>query len=219
MPGRGFLFKGGLCDGAGTTPEPERPCLLDGDVMPSVGPNSSGTITSDAAYGTFAWSNPSNAATSNNTRTVASAGDIGTTRYLKCLNFGFTIPVGAVITGIGVSIERSADNASVVSDNRVRLVKSGAVQTTDKASATLWLLSDVVATYGGEGDVWSGSWTAEDINAADFGVVISVGSTLEGGGNVSIDHVTMTIHYTPGASSKGRVGGGSVCRKRVCSRV
>lgn len=55
---------------------------------------SPGTLADDAAVGTVAWSNPSNAASSNDSYATAS-GAGGTTHYLKATNFGFAIPAGA----------------------------------------------------------------------------------------------------------------------------
>ena len=58
-------------------------------------------------------------------------------------------------------------------DHRVRIIKGGAVGSTDKASGTAWPTSPAYTTYGGASDLWGETWTAEDINASTFGVAIS----------------------------------------------
>lgn len=64
-----------------------------------------GTLANDAAVGANAWSDPGNAAASDDSdATVATA---GLSNYLKATNFGFSLPASAVPTGIGVTIERA----------------------------------------------------------------------------------------------------------------
>src|SRR3989344_5212889 len=64
-------------------------------------------------------------------------------------------------------------NAGVVYDHRVRIIKGGAIGSTDKASGTAWPGSLAYTTYGGASDLWGETWTASDINASTFGVAIS----------------------------------------------
>lgn len=163
---------------------------------------SPGTLADDATVGTVAWSNPTNAASSNNVYARAS--------------IGTTIP----------------------KDIHIRIVKAdGTIGTTNKAdTATNWTTTDTVFPYGSSSDVWDETWTAEDINDADFGVVISAGAastshylkatnfgfsiptgaTIDGivvnieksrvgdgidGYDVQVDHITITVSYTEGAVS------------------
>lgn len=158
--------------------------------MASEGPLSPGTLASDGAHGSNAWSNPSNAASSNDT--YASVATDGTSEYLKATNFGFAIPAGATINGIVVDIERKAAMAGVT-DDRVRIVKGGTVQTEDKAAPGTWPTDDTVATYGDSSSLWGAAWTAGDINDSGFGVVLSVSVTSD---QADVDHITITVHYT-----------------------
>jgi len=65
-----------------------------------------------------------------------------------------------------------------VYDYAVKIVKSdGSIGSEDKASVSAWPSSDAYSSYGGVADLWSEEWTAEDINNANFGVVISAYST------------------------------------------
>lgn len=63
---------------------------------------------------------------------------------------------------------------SGVYDHRARIIKSGAIGSTDKASGTAWPGTLAYTTYGSSSDFWGETgWTAEIINASDFGVAIS----------------------------------------------
>jgi len=146
-----------------------------------------------------AWSNPGRAASSNNsdaTVTITSSSNVS--EYLRVTGFGFSIPSGATIDGIQVGIERSqTDNGGNIRDNIVKLVKNNNVVGSNKATNTNWPNSDAVATYGsGTSDLWGTSWTVSDINDNDFGVVLSVGRTSGGDDTASVDHITITVHYT-----------------------
>lgn len=172
--------------------------------MASEGPLSPGTSANDASFGVLAWTNPDRAVSSNNsyatTGTIFGAND--PTQYLKCTNFGFAIPGGSTIDGIIVEVERKSDASSTeCKDSRVRIVKAdGAIGTTDKASADIWPTTEAYKTYGTSSDLWGETWTAEQINDADFGMVIAT-TKHDSAGLGSIDHVRITVHYTAGASS------------------
>ncbi|TSC61926.1 MAG: hypothetical protein G01um1014106_684, partial [Parcubacteria group bacterium Gr01-1014_106] len=158
--------------------------------------------------GSGTWSNPSNAASSNDARATASGA--GGSQYLKATNFSFSIPSGATITGIVVQVERvrSVDITNM-EDNSIRLVQDGTIAGNNKATSTVWPFDpESTAAYGSSSDLWGLSWTASQINSADFGVVISVKRTdgcespcTEGG--AGIDHVTITVSYTPAVSGGG----------------
>lgn len=69
-------------------------------------PKAPGTLEDDSAVGTVAWTDPSNADDSDDSyATMASA---ATSHYLKGSNFAFSIPDEATITGVRVTLERSA---------------------------------------------------------------------------------------------------------------
>jgi hypothetical protein len=166
--------------------------------MPTAGPTSPGTIVDDSSFGTSAWSNPGNAATTNTVYATNPVTPTGNSRYLKATNFGFAIPDGATIDGIEVAIRRKGLDAH--RDARVRLVKAGTVQAADKAAAGGWSLSDVTVTYGGSGDPWSDTWSPADINDPGFGAVLSVTNiSFKTPWQASVDSILITITYTEGA--------------------
>lgn len=174
--------------------------------MASVSLSVPGTVVSDNTVGTVAWI-PTGAtlladlAASDNSWALAALNNT-TSRYLRASNWGFTVPTNSVITGIAVAVEKSLTTVGApnVIDNRVHLVRRGTILSAadNKASAIAWTGTDATTTYGGDGDLWGGPWTASDINAWDFAVVISA---VENAGVVAtarIDLITITIYYSPG---------------------
>jgi hypothetical protein len=163
-------------------------------------PNSA-NITNDSTFGTLSWSNPDRAATSNGSYATRAMSGTNSTHYLKATNFGFSIPPGATILGIKVDIEKSRTGGffGEVRDSRLRIVKNGAIGTTDKAATgTNWPTSDTYSSYGtGTTDMWGETWTVADINSANFGVAFSaVGSTGSTNRTANVDHVRITVYYT-----------------------
>jgi len=174
--------------------------------MASQGPNSPGTMADDdSSGGFFTWLDVDTAKTSNDEYPSIQYGEMGydtRTHYLKATNFGFTIPAGATINGIVVEIERKRLNGQyrIINDDEVKIVKSdGSIGAENKADTeTDWPLTDTYATYGADNDLWNESWSASDINNANFGVVLSVYSGGGGphGGAPKVDHIRITVYYT-----------------------
>ena len=144
-----------------------------------------------AAPGTSAWTNTGFAATSNDTYAVVSPGGLAT-QYLAATNFGFSIPAGAVIDGIAVAIERQSSGGTI-EDSSVLIVKSGTLTGMDHALPGTWPTMDAVANYGGTTDLWGETWTEADINAANFGVGISVIDNVDAAG---VDAISITVTYS-----------------------
>ena len=123
--------------------------------------------------------------------------------YLDIKNLGFEIPTGATIDGVLVSIERSQSGSnSSVKDTTVSLLNaSGAAFGDNKAlNLTAWPTSDIVQEYGGASDMWGNSLTEAICNDVDFGVTVNVTGDA-GTDSARVDHVTITVYYTPGAGS------------------
>lgn len=79
---------------------------------------------------------------------------------------------GNITTDNGTGATNTRPTAHFL-DRRVRLVRAGTVETTDKASATVWGTTYAYASYGGAADLWGAAWTVSDINDANFGAVLS----------------------------------------------
>lgn len=156
-----------------------------------------GTGADDAAVGSEVWANPTNIQSDD--ASVASISSLdAVSHYLKGTMSGnlFAIPVGATIDGVIFSYQRSDPAQGVVTDLTVKLVKGGVVSGTNKADINDdWGAVPEVKTYGGAADLWGLALTAADVNAADFGVVLSADPGF-GGGNPQVDYFSITIHYT-----------------------
>ena len=128
--------------------------------------------------------------------------------HLEIKTFGFSIPTGATIDGIVIEIERKALSNTIggVWDNDLFIIKAdGSYGSTNKAdTVNSWETADTVKSYGSSSDKWGETWTAEDINDADFGCYFNF--LVEGRldplyNNVGyIDHVRCTVYYTEAVS-------------------
>lgn len=145
-----------------------------------------------SAYTDVGWTNASNAVgTPDNTcaeRTGAAGGSLDLT------GFGFTIPAAAVIQGITVEVKMAATSAS--EGVRVRLLKGGSPTTNfqdiNGAAGQTDCSTSAFRTVGGPTDLWGTTWTAADINAANFGVRLS---KLGSSNTAYVDAVRITIEY------------------------
>lgn len=170
--------------------------------MATQGPNNPGTGTDDATVGTLTWLNPGNITVSDNVYATVSTTNTTTTHYLKGTNFGFSIPTGATINGITVSIERKfAGGGAAVSDSRISIVKSdGSVGTTNKSTGGAWSTTEGSATYGSSVDLWGETWAPSDINNSNFGFVVSASTFPSVSVTLSVDNYLITVDYTPAAT-------------------
>ncbi len=180
--------------------------IVSGFLAPSLalaatsGPNNAGTGANVNGPGTVSWSNPGYITVDDTNYATSVLGNSATSEYLRGTNYGFAIPSGATINGITVSIMRqSSSNTSgdSVDDVDLRLLKAGVIGGTDKAVTTDWPTSMTAASYGGVADMWGTTWTPEEINAANFGVSLSVlNESGSSGRTASVDYIQVTVTYT-----------------------
>lgn len=82
---------------------------------------------------------------------------------------------------------------SDVVDTVVRLVKAGTVVGSNYAATTTqWPAVAAYTPYGGLADLWGTTWTAAQVIASDFGVVLS--ATIASA-SASVEHLRVTIAY------------------------
>ncbi|MCK0115365.1 LamG-like jellyroll fold domain-containing protein [Gelidibacter sp. F63206] len=117
--------------------------------------------------------------------------------YLKGTNYGFNIPVDAIIEGIEVVIEKGSSNngKNNLKDVIVRLVKGGSITGSNKAKLdTNWSKDFEKTTYGGPSDLWATEWKPADINADDFGVVFAITAPKK---NLvaEVNYMQITVYY------------------------
>ena len=170
--------------------------LLLLDLSPShaatSGPRSPGTCV-DIGGGDVAWESPGSFVSKARLDENRNRPD---SNILRCTNFGFSLPAGATIDGIIVTIDGHARRDNSVVDLRVRLVKAGVAGATDRSSSAFWPRRQGLLERGGATDLWGDSWTDADINAANFGMEIAVravpGSPRE---DVHLHDITITVFH------------------------
>lgn len=122
--------------------------------------------------------------------------------YIKVTNFGFSLPSDATPTAIKFSVVRKAFSLGGLIDNLVYTVKGGVIGGDNNANAGTWLDSDENLDYApvGAGALWGRTWLYTDINASDFGIVIS--PHFASTNTAYMDYVSCTITYTTTAAGK-----------------
>lgn len=173
---------------------------LSGPVAALTQTRTAGSCASVAGIGSVAWSNPGDAV--SNDDVYASATVDGTiTNYLQCTSYGLSIPTGATIEGITVNVERKSSRTQNggSQDAAMRIIKGGVVGTVDRSSGTVYTTADATEPHGGATDLWGETWTAADINAANFGAAFAATKPDPGGlaHTITVDVVEITISYTP----------------------
>ena len=165
----------------------------------------------DDGSGGQAWVNPDRITADDGSNSTTNMASASTTQWLVSSSHDFSsIPDGATINGITVRIQRwkQSDNFAFV-DNIVQLTKNGtSVVGGNKASATPWTTTaNENIDYGGSADLWGTTWTAAEVKASTFGLVLKGDKTSGGGGssNTRVDAIWIGIDYTePAAGGKRR---------------
>ncbi len=163
-----------------------------------------GTTASVDRDAGIAWTNPDNTKIADgNFASVLITAKSNYSDWLRLTNFGFIaddVPEGATINGIEVAISRKCSSSNSGYDSAIYLRNSFAVQVGDnKASATKWPTSNTEVSYGGVADGWNADLTQADIIDSNFGIDISVDTTVES--TDYIDYVKIRITYTPPSSA------------------
>ncbi|MCC7301752.1 MAG: T9SS type A sorting domain-containing protein [Bacteroidia bacterium] len=120
------------------------------------------------------------------------------TRYFYAHGFGFSIPLNALITGITVEVERSADIPGIASDSVMRLVPMNwAVVGNNYAVPNVFGSTDSVVTYGGATDLWGYPFTVNEVNSPDFGLAYIIKNNSSAlSPTICIDHIQLRVDYT-----------------------
>lgn len=161
----------------------------------SEGPNevvNAATIVDDASIGSTPWNAPSQAATSDDVYANVNPGT-GASHYLKAIGFGFSLDPTAIVLGIQVDVEKKAVGGTAL-DNGVLIVKGNVISGADHSDVNPWPAVDTDIVYGGASDLWGETWTPAEINAAGFGVAISMHDSISGV-LAQVDAITITVFY------------------------
>ena len=174
--------------------------------MPSVGPSYPTAAASGSSPWT--WGSPANIEgnTSFATHTVPTHTD-GISPFLTGTDFGFSVPVGATINGIVVSLYRKVSSTLTffVNNNTVRLVLSGTSFGTAKSGGSTWTNTATQDSYGSAIDDWNASPTSSDVNDSTFGFEVNVAYDNESSSNktMSVNAYQVTVYYTLASGVSG----------------
>ncbi len=152
------------------------------------------------------WTNSTNVFTSNSVYATNAISANSTGATLSATGFGFSVPSSAIIRGIQVSVIRKATAASSIQDQTVQLQKAGTAVGSNKAIAgNLEHESNVTQNYGTTSDLWGTTWTASDINNANFGLKFTAkaGATAT---TANVDYITITVTYSNDTNAIGTSG-------------
>ncbi len=165
--------------------------------MATSGPNYPGTVSATG------WTNPTYIQADDTNYAAQSQDDA----YFSATNFGFSLT--GVITGITVEIAAYCNNGTGSFDT-VQLIKGGTAQGNNKGADNSFPQSPNITnrSFGGTSDLWGLTFTAAEVNAANFGVyvyVIGTDNWMD-----AVDYVRVTITYTPYIDSGIRYYDGAV---------
>jgi hypothetical protein len=151
------------------------------------------------------WTNPGNAGASDDAYATVSV-DGNTSDPLNCTDYGFAIPPNSTILGITVDVERKSNSLlnGGSEDASMRLLKAGVATGSDLQTATDYPTTDTVEAHGGTTNLWGTTWTPAEINAANFGALLTVTKPSGTGAahTVSIDNISITVTYSPSVATR-----------------
>ena len=203
--------------------------ICDGSDYDSSAWKAPGTVASGITLdpGVYAWNDPNNAKVDDDFNyTTADTKSGEPTQFLKCTNFGFSLPADVTIVGVEVNIQRMASVAGDVEDYGVYLFNSDASPIGDNKKDPDawpgWGMEESVR-YGASNDTWSRALTKAIVEGSAFGVIIAAvgkSGTLR---TAEIDYVEMKLYYKhrPGYNWKLSITNGTCCTSNPggCSAV
>lgn len=134
------------------------------------------------------WTNPANAEANDGVYAVGTQN--GGQRFQIWNGFGFSIPDGAIITGIIVDIEAKVNTGTAKIN--AELTKDGSTLVGNSKLTDDFTTTDSVKTVGSSSDLWGTTWSVGDFGS-DFGVMLSGNTSPK---TYSVDFINITIHYT-----------------------
>lgn len=188
----------------------------DTDVPGTAGPSNPGTLNNIDNAGGIGWVNIGNAATEDGSSATWTASTNGAVSdYFQALNFGFSIPLDAIIDGVQVRIKWSQTSTQLMIPEGLYLENNGGTSVGDDklSGSTVSTVPTTLtwATFGGATDDWNTGYGPADFNMSDFGISFTVRKTSSSSRVFSVDAVEITVYYhtveaggppTPGSQSQ-----------------
>ncbi len=152
---------------------------------------------SQSTTGGDSWSNITNA-TGDTSSTFARVDSEGGVKPLRLTGYNLGLPGNATIDGIEVALVTTGSN-DPLNGLGLWLTKDGTTKIGTAASSSgSWSGGSVVV--GGATDLWSETWTAAEINSANFGIVIQ-GGVNSSGATFKVYTAEITVSYTAAGSA------------------
>lgn len=153
--------------------------------------------TDSNAIGTVAWTNPDYIQVDDvvSPSWIDFGGSEKVTHYLVAQDFRFTIPDGETIKGIEVVVTLDNDKGNVsnyAKDSTIKILKGGVISTTNLGNNVDQPVTTQDVIYGSKTSLWGETFTPADINASNFGVVLSYTGN---GSIINIHYVKIRIYY------------------------
>jgi len=166
------------------------------------------SIVTDGGGGGTSWSGLSNLGASDDSyvsTTMIDGDPIQISNTLRTTGYGFSIAdVNATISGVEVTIEGHNDNTmTTIQVFSAKLIKDGTVQGANRGGTQEnWTEADDTYVYGSTSDLWSLTFTAEDISTSDFGFALIVNcwdtpcEGTNGDAEPRVDQITIQVSGT-----------------------
>ncbi len=135
--------------------------------------------------GNTKWLNPANGYASDNVYATA-----GKNKWVAYGTFGFSIPAGATITGIEVSIE----GQTAGQDIDASLSWNGSNFTAAKNANFTPNAPDTIIILGGPADTWGRTWAVTDFSNANFKLRLKATNVV---GNFLLDQARVKVYFNP----------------------
>lgn len=121
----------------------------------------------------------------------------GAAQALTGTNFGFTtsdVPVGAIITGVEVQVERKSTKS--MADGTVQLTLNGDPIGSNLATTTAYPTADATVTYGSTTNPWGTAVYEADAKGASFGLIFQPRAANTASTVITIDYIAMRLTWT-----------------------
>ncbi len=164
--------------------------------QPTEGTASAFASSATTTNGDYPWQAPQNAVgdtPGSMTSVVVDRNEVSDP--LRLTKFGFNIPVGATIAGIEVTLLTTGSDEPD-GGHGVSLSKDGTIAagSTNVVSGS-WSTGTV--TIGGPSELWGTTWTAAELNTANFGLIIQIESGSNGD-TFQLFSAQVEVTYTSG---------------------
>ena len=100
----------------------------------------------------------------------------------------------------------------------MHLLKAGAQVGSNDASGSMYNDYDQTQYYGDDDDLWGTTWTAEEINASNFGLRFRVDSDTAASRTAYVDAITIRVTYLPPPDTSIGLSGANVLQAHVFDR-